>query len=155
MMVDLVPPQAVAESLAESLRPFAAGASMLLVRAASGRDTLPDTLTGYGGAVTLVEAYRNVIPGDSIEQLRVLFQDNPPDAITFTSGSTAHNLAALLQEAKVEIPKATVMASIGPITSQAMRDLGMEPTVEAVEATISGLVAALMSALVKFEPAGS
>jgi uroporphyrinogen-III synthase len=37
------------------------------------------------------------------------------------------------------------VASIGPITSQAMRDLALQPTVEATEASIPALVSALAS----------
>ena len=145
MKVDLVPPQAVAESLAEALKAHAAGATMLLVRAAAGRDILPEALIAAGATVTIAEAYRNVIPTESVEELRTLFTTNPPDAITFTSGSTAQNLVALLDAAALTIPEGVVLASIGPITSHAMRDLGLEPTVESTESTISALVAALSS----------
>src|ERR1700722_8733506 len=48
LTVDLIAPQAIAESLAEALRPHAGGASMLLVRAAVARDVLPETLTAAG-----------------------------------------------------------------------------------------------------------
>lgn len=143
MKVDLVPPQAVAESLAEALKAHARDSSMLLVRAAAGRDILPDALTAAGATLTIVEAYRNVIPTTSVEELRTLFTMNPPDAITFTSGSTAVNLVALMDVASLKIPGAVVLASIGPITSQAMRELGIEPTIESAEATIPALVAAL------------
>ena len=143
MTVDLVPPQAVAESLAKALKPHAPNATMLLVRAAAGRDILPDSLTSAGATVTIAEAYRNVIPTKSVEELRVLFTTNPPDAITFTSGSTAQNLVALMDAASLKIPEGVVLASIGPITSQAMREVGLEPTIEAGEATILALVATL------------
>ena len=143
MTVELVPPQAVAESLAEALIPFAPDASILLVRAAAARDFLPESLTEAGATVTVAEAYRNVIPADSIDQLRALFSFKPPDAITFTSASTAQNLMALLEAAQLKLPDNIVLASIGPITSQTMRDLGMRPDVEAKEATIPSLVVAL------------
>ena len=143
MQVDLLPAQAVAEALAEALRPHAADASMLLVRAAVGRDVLPEKLTEAGARVTIAEAYRNIIPHDSIVELRTLFTTNPPDAITFTSASTAQNLMSLLDAASLKLPNPVVLASIGPITSQAMRELGIEPSVEAAEATIPALVSAL------------
>lgn len=143
MSVDLMPPRAVAESLAEALRPHALNSSMLLVRAAAARDILPDTLTAAGAVLTIAEAYRNVIPPESIDQLRVLFAANPPDAITFTSGSTATNLVALLDAGTLKIPDGVVLASIGPITSQVMRNLNLEPNIEAIESTIAALVAAL------------
>jgi uroporphyrinogen-III synthase len=116
---------------------------MLLVRAAVARDILPESLTAAGATVTIAEAYRTIIPKNSIAELRTLFTTHPPDTITFTSASTAQNLMALLEAAQLKLPSGIVLASIGPITSQAMRELGMEPTIEAAEATIPALVAAL------------
>ena len=140
---DLVPPQAVAESFAEALAPHAPGSSMLLIRAAEARDALPEALVAAGATLTIAEAYRNVVPAEAAAQLRELFTRNPPDAITFTSASTVNNLAAILSAAQLTIPPATVLASIGPITTRALRELGLAPTVEAKEATIAALVQAL------------
>jgi uroporphyrinogen-III synthase len=142
--VDLIPEHYVAESFAEALIPQAPGASMLLVRAAAARDTLPETLAAAGATLTLAEAYQTIIPESSITALRDLFNAGPQlDAITFTSASTAQNLAALLESAGLTLPPATTLASIGPITSQAMRDLGLSPTLEASESTILALLEAL------------
>ena len=140
---DLIPSQAVAESLAQALAPHAAGASILLVRAAVARDVLPETLAAAGALVTIAEAYRNVVPEGAIDGLRTLFAERPPDAITFTSASTALNLCALLSQASLALPLQTVLASIGPITSAALCNLGLEPTVQAADATIPSLVDAL------------
>jgi uroporphyrinogen-III synthase len=145
--VDLVPVVATGESLAEALAPHAAGTSMLLVRAAVGRDVLPEALVAAGAMLTVAEGYRNVVPGDSVVALRDLFENAPPDAITFTSASTAQNLILLLESASLTVPGTTVLASIGPITSAAMAGLGLRATVEAKEATISGLVEALVGVL--------
>ncbi len=142
--VDRMPTRYVAEALAEALLPDAAGASMLLVRATIARDVIPETLMAGGARVTIADAYRTVVPEDSIAQWKQLFATAPPDAITFTSASTARNFVALLDRANVPIPEGTVLASIGPITSQAMRELCLEPTVEAREATLASLVAALL-----------
>jgi uroporphyrinogen-III synthase len=141
---DLIPPQSTAESLAQTLLPHAPAASMLLVRAAVARDILPQTLIAAGTRLTLADAYRNQIPSNSIASLQALFVTNPPDAITFTSASTAQNLHALLLAATLTVPPGTILASIGPITSDAMRSLALEPTVEAPEATIASLVTALL-----------
>lgn len=141
--VDLMPPSYVAEALAEALTPHAAGASMLLVRAAEARDTLVEALTTAGAQMTVVPAYRTVIPEDSIDNLRKLFLTSPPDAITLTSASTARNLVALLGQAGLALPRQVTLASIGPITSTAMRELSLEPSLEAAESTIPALVASL------------
>ncbi|MCL2660323.1 MAG: uroporphyrinogen-III synthase [Acidobacteriaceae bacterium] len=145
LKVDLIPPRYVAESLAESLAPEAAGKRVLLVRAAVARDILPDELKRAGASVTIAEAYRNRIPEESIPALQELFASpkNLPDAITFTSSSTARNLVALLDAANLILPPSVALASIGPITSQSMRDLGLTPDIEALESTIPALVEAL------------
>jgi uroporphyrinogen-III synthase len=149
LTVDLIPPRYIAESLAESLLPEAPGKSFLLVRAAEARDHLPETLTAAGATVTIAEAYRNQIPPDSIPALQALFAsaENYPDAITFTSASTARNLMALLEASSLSLPPDITLASIGPITSDTLRDLGRPPTIEAPEPTIPALIQSLLSHL--------
>ena len=145
LTVDLLPSHYVAESLAEALLQEAPGKSFLLVRAAVARDTLPEVLTAAGATVTIAEAYRNQTPPGSIPALEALF-DTPthyPDAITFTSASTVRNLVALLEVASLTMPAAVTRASIGPITSQALREFGLPPHIEAAEPTVPSLVTAL------------
>lgn len=149
MRVDLVPAVYVAESLAEALAPQVRGKRVLLVRAEQARDVLPEALNDAGADVTIAVAYRNQIPAGSIAALRQLFEsmENYPDAITFTSASTARNLVELLQAAEVELPPSVRLVSIGPITSEALCGLGLEPCVEATEPTLSALVEALVEHL--------
>jgi uroporphyrinogen III methyltransferase/synthase len=64
--------------------------------------------------------------------------------ITFTSSSTAANFAALVKDGKLEeVLHDVAVASIGPITSETLRKLGLPVTVEAAESTIPGLVRAI------------
>jgi uroporphyrinogen-III synthase len=120
---------------------------VLLIRATEARDVLPAALVQSGAQLTVVEAYRNRIPLESVPRLQELFASpaDYPDAITFTSASTARNLTALLEVSGLVIPSDIVLASIGPITSQALRDLGLDSTVEAKEATTQELVEALIT----------
>lgn len=144
--IDLMPESYVAEAFAAALVPHCPGASLLLVRAAVARDVLPLALTQAGANLTIVDAYRNVIPQESIAALPTLFSAEsaaPLDAITFTSASTARNVAVLLEAAGLVVPASVALASIGPITSAAMRSLGLKPTVEARESTIAALVDAM------------
>jgi uroporphyrinogen-III synthase len=133
-----------AVDLVEVLLPHAPGARMLLVRAAVAREVLPDQLVQAGAELTVVEAYRTVVPRESVEAVAALFRGPlPPDAIPFTSASAAQNLQALLDAAGVSLPPETMLASIGPVTSLAMREMGWKPAVEASEATLDALVQAL------------
>ena len=145
LTVNLTPPRYVAEVLAEALKPFAAGSTMLLIRAEQARDVLPEALTTAGATLTIATAYRTIIPPDSIAILRraLAEEQSYPDAITFTSASTATNLAALLESGGLKLPESIVRASIGPITSRTLHDLGWPPTIEAAEATIPSLCEAL------------
>lgn len=145
--VDLTPKQAVAESLVESLlqEPIA-GQHVLLVRAKVARDVLPDELQKAGAIVEIADAYRTIVPAASVEAVRQLFvQPNwLPEVVTFTSSSTVMNFFRLLFEAGVPgWPARMAAASIGPITSQTLREHGIEPIVEATQYTIPGLVAAI------------
>ncbi len=146
LRVDLVPERYIAESLAAELAPYAAKSHMLLIRAAEARDALPETLRAAGASLTIVDAYRNQIPSGSIAALQSLFASPKtlPDAVTFTSASTARNLFTLLEAANLTLPENILRASIGPITSQALRELGHPSHVEAREHTIPALVQALV-----------
>lgn len=144
--VDEVPKQSIAESLVESLRPQVSGQNILLVRAKVARDVLPDELRKVGATVDVVDAYQTVVPATSADALRLVFAapSRLPDGVTFTSSSTVTNFFRLMREANIAAwPTNMAAASIGPITSQTLRQHGIEPAVEATEYTIPGLVAAL------------
>ncbi len=143
--VDLVPPVFVAESLGEALRPLVAGAAVLLVRAEVAPEVLPEMLRAAGALVTIASAYRTVVPKQSVEALRTLFSEgvNYPDAVTFTSGSTVTNLLTLLDAGGLTLPPGIALVSIGPVTSRALREAGMEPSGEAEEATLESLCEAV------------
>jgi uroporphyrinogen-III synthase len=153
---DLMPPQAVAESLAEALLPHArqtdgSPTRFLLIRAEEAREHLPEALLAAGAEVTIAPAYRTVIPAGSIDAIGELFArpENYPDAITFTSSSTARNLFALLEAAGITLPggEKSVIASMGPITSATLRDLGYPPDMEATDASVEALAEELVGFL--------
>lgn len=151
---DVVPPQAVAESLTDALLPHAlqfdgTPTRFLLVRAEQARELLPESLRAAGAEVTIAPAYRTVVPEGAVEALRGLFTrpEDYPDAITFTSSSTARNFFALLEAAGMVLPHGIVRASIGPVTSATLRELGQPPHVEAPEANVTALAETLVQHL--------
>jgi uroporphyrinogen-III synthase len=141
----LMPATYTAEALAAMLVPEASGLRVLLVLAEDAPMILRDALAAAGASVTIAAAYRNRIPEASLAAVTSLFGDTAsyPDAVTFTSASTAANLLALLDAARLALPACVIRASIGPITSRALRELGLPPHVEAAESTIPALAAAL------------
>ena len=142
--VDLVPKEYVAEGLLAALGDRdLRGKAVLIPRAKVARDVVPRTLEERGARVEVVEAYRTVTPEIPPQELKRLFTP-PPDAITFTSSSTVANFAMLVGEDRLaEVLRGVAIASIGPITSQTLRKLGLSVTLEAEESTMAGLVAAL------------
>ena len=69
-----------------------------------------------------------------------------PHLVTFTSSSTAKNFAALLGKAANRSMKGVQFASIGPVTSATLRELGMPVAIEASEYTMGGLIRAIVLA---------
>jgi uroporphyrinogen-III synthase len=154
---DLVPVQSVAESLVDALRDQVAGTRVLLVRASVARDIIPEALTQLGASVGVADAYQTIVPESSAAAIQDLFRpetppaapaESPtPDAITFTSSSTVKHFLSLLTAAGLQRPLSLQAISIGPITSATLRQNGWEPTAEAHNHDINGLVEAVIRAL--------
>lgn len=145
--VDYVPQNYVAESLIDSFPEDVTGKRILLARASVARDVIPDALRARGAEVHIADAYRNGLPAEAPELLRQALL-KPIDAATFTSSSTATHLAEAAAKAGIAFPFANVPAiSIGPITSETLRELGWPPAAEADPHDIPGLIAATVSTL--------
>jgi uroporphyrinogen-III synthase len=143
LTVDIVPDKYVAESVVRSLKAKVKGKRVLLVRAKVARDVIPRELRKAGARVDVVEAYETVVPKASQNRLHALFNNNRrrPHIITFTSSSTARNFCALASKASL---RGIRTASIGPVTSATLNQLGLPVAIEAKEFTISGLVGAIV-----------
>jgi len=147
MAADIVPKQYVAESLVAELGDQVNGSRILLARAAVARDVIPEELARRGAVVEVVDAYRTVIPEGALARVREVFSDPSrwPDAVTFTSSSTVKNFFALWREAGFDgIPARTAALSIGPITSETLREFGWAPVCEAESHDVEGLVQAVV-----------
>ena len=144
IVADLVPERFVAESLLESFPdPSAPRARVLLARAEQARDVLPDGLAARGYKVEILPVYRTVTASPDAQALaRVRVGD--VSAITFTSSSTVRNFVDLVGPFACAQP---LVASIGPVTSDTARDLGLRVDAEAEQHTIRGLVAAVVELL--------
>ncbi len=149
MKVSAMPDEYVAEAVVAMLKKRVAGRRVLLARAAVARDVIPERLRQCGADIHVVEAYRTVIPGDSIERVRELFAEGKPlpDAVTFTSSSTVNNFFALLAAAKMEKPPGLRAVSIGPVTTRTLSQHKWEPAREASPYDIPGVVEACVKLL--------
>jgi len=145
--VDVMPEKYVAESVVEELWEQVRGKRVLLVRAKVARDVIPEELRKAGARVHVAEAYETVVPEESRARLAQTLHDprQRPTAITFTSSSTVRNFVALLgSDNPAKSLHGITIASIGPVTSATLRELGLPVGVEAKEYTIPGLVRALV-----------
>jgi uroporphyrinogen III methyltransferase/synthase len=142
--VDFVPKDYRAEGLLDAMKDFdLRGKAVLIPRAKVARDLVPKALAERGARVEVLEAYETVVPQIAPEELDQLLTP-PPDAMTFTSSSTASNFAKLLGGRKpAEVLGGTAVVSIGPVTSETLRKLGLTVSLEAEKSTILGLVEVL------------
>ena len=143
LKVDLMGREYVAEGL---LQAFAAhdlaGRRVLLPRAAVARDLVPVELSRRGAQVDVVEAYRTVTPaGASATAAEIFAGARRPDCITFTSSSTVRNFVAIAGVAALAGVK---VASIGPVTTETARALGVAVDAKARMFTVDGLVDAVV-----------
>lgn len=144
---DLLPERFVAESLAEALlgRDAVRGRRFLMLRADIARPALRQMLREGGAEVddpAIYETHRPAgLPAEVLQALR----QRRVDWVTFTSSSTATNFVDLLGE-EAGLLRDVKRASIGPVTSQTLRRLGFDVTVEATTSNMGGLVEAMATA---------
>jgi uroporphyrinogen-III synthase len=145
--VDVVPTEYVAESVVRSLKSKVKDKRVLLVRAKVARDVIPRELRKAGARVDVVEAYETVVPQSSRRRLRAALKSSrrSPNVVTFTSSSTVKNFVELVGRQSKSLDRIQ-MASIGPVTSATLRDLGLPVDIAAREFTIPGLITAIVDA---------
>ncbi|MDD9303729.1 MAG: uroporphyrinogen-III C-methyltransferase [Desulfobacter sp.] len=143
---DILPETYRAESVVDAFANVdIQGKQILLPRAKKARTILPEELAKMGAMVDEVAAYETQLAQEGKESLIDMLKDNAIDAVTFTSSSTVSNFISLLENQDSHaLLKDVTLASIGPITSDTARSLGLEPEIEASPYTIQALVNALV-----------
>ena len=137
VVADVVPERFVAEGLVEALADVPVQRA-LVARAAEARDVLPDALRARGAEVEVMALYETIaepLDGATLDAVQ------SADYVTFTSSSTVR----FFLQAGASVGPATRILSIGPVTSETLREHGLEPDVEAARHDIDGLVAALIA----------
>jgi len=124
------------------------GKKVLLARSDVADKSLPSSLTGLGAEVKDVACYRTLMADPDRSVVRMLL-DGQIDVATFTSASTARNFAAILGRDVDKIAPGTLFASIGPRTSAAVREAGLDVQIEAEKHTVPHLVKAIVTYLRK------
>ncbi len=146
LKVDLCPQAFVAEALADELAKLGvAGKKFLLLRADIARPLLRERLIAdKASEVKDVAIYETRSATALLPELIDAVDAKEVTAVTFTSSSTAKNFATLLGPDYIAKLAGVKIISIGPITSQTLRDLGLPPTVEAKVFNVQGIVDALL-----------
>jgi len=123
-------------------------------RSSMANGELGDALNARGARVTEVTAYRSRPPADRSRAIELItdLAAGKVDAVTFTSASTAKNLAKIAEEEKMfgqlnEGLGRTVVAAIGPRAKGAIEELGFNVDIVPEKHSIRDLVEALASNL--------
>ena len=135
------------------------GERVIVQRYGASNEDLDDALRGKGAEVVEIATYRWALPADTRPLVALLdaLDRGEVDATVFTSASQAQNLFALAERLGRKEQLAgnlgrTLVASIGPVCSAALRELGVEVALEAKPPKLGPLVAALDQALLVERP---
>ena len=142
LRADALAEEFIGEGLARAVLAGGVPKRVLLARAQVARDALPDLLREAGALVEVVPVYETVA-ADTGEALRAHFERAEIDVALFTSSSTVNAVVDTLGPRAAELLSRVTVASIGPITSQTLRERGVRADVVATIFTVDGLLDAL------------
>ncbi len=143
MKVDLVPDSFISEGVVSAFsREDIAGSRMLLPRAETARDVIPEELAKLGAAVDVATLYRNISSGRPKSELETWIKQGKVDVVTFTSPSTVINFMKIMG-GRNPLPPHVRIACIGPVTAAAVAEAGMKTDIMPERSTIPGLVEGL------------
>ncbi|MBC8205344.1 MAG: uroporphyrinogen-III C-methyltransferase [FCB group bacterium] len=145
LSADFVPTKAtvaaLAEELIEEMGEFPG--RVIRVKGNLGEPIIEDTLKSQGYNVIPLQVY-SAITAEWDEGMFTLLEDNPPDLITFTSGSTVKGFFEILGEERAkDTARRAVIASIGPMTSQTLREYNIDVEIKAEVHSVPGLIDAV------------
>lgn len=146
----LVPADFRAEGLVDEFRAMGPDACrrVLLPRALEAREIFPEALREMGCSVDVVTVYQvRAAQPDAAVMARLA--EGSIDVVTFTSGAIAEAFLSAVSSAGMnahDVMARASVASIGPVTSEALGMLGYEADIEASESTMESLAEAVGAA---------
>jgi uroporphyrinogen-III synthase len=130
------------------------GARVVVQRYGVTNVELEDALKVRGAEVVEIPTYRWALPANTqlLIDLIGALERREVDAVMFTNAAQVRNLFAIATtlgraDALRAALAGTLIASIGPVASAALRDFGVNPTLEASPPKLGPLVSALNAAL--------
>ena len=144
---DFVPASSISENVAQGLiERGAANGKVLVVRAQESREVIEAKLHEAGADVEVAPVYRTLPDLSNVEATRAAIEADEVNWVSFTSSSTVKNFVEALGAEFIATNRDKFrVAVIGPITAATARQAGLEPDVEAGEASVEALASALLS----------
>ena len=141
---DLIPDRFIAEGLLDKFKEEhnIENQTVLWVRPENARDVLSDGLSELGGIVDSCIAYGIEPEHDDPTGAADRFKKEGADMVTFTSSSTAK----YFHDLNLTWPDSCKAASIGPITTKKLNELGKSDVIEAENSNIECLVETIVEA---------
>jgi len=118
---------------------------VLLPRALEAREVLAEALAEMGCVLDVVTVYR-VQAARPVPEVIERLKTHAIDVVTFTSGAIASAFLSAMVEAGLdarEVMGRLTIASIGPVTTEALEALGYTVDIEAEESTMASLAVAV------------
>ncbi len=145
---DFVPKRSNGEALAKELSASVTleGQCIGLLRGDLAGDELPRLLRDAGATVKEATAYRTTLADPLPESVTEMLRQRAIDWAAFTSSSCVNNLITLLGQER-HLLGGVKVASIGPMTSEAVRAAGLQVTVEAAKPSIGQLCRSITEAV--------
>jgi uroporphyrinogen III methyltransferase/synthase len=142
--VDFVPSIFTSKELGKQLTGFTnlRGKKVLLLRSQLASNELIEWLEKTGAKVENVPVYRIDTTKNKCDWLVEKIKTSNIDWLVFASSSSARAFFEQIQAKTVNLSK-TKVASIGPVTSEQLKNLGIKVHAEATEHTIDGLIDAI------------
>lgn len=145
LRVDFVPEEFRAEAIAEGFKKIGAeGERILIPRAQTGREILPEELTRIGMNVDVAPTYKIVRPDVETAWLREMLRKKEIDVVTFTSGSCVRNFIEILGVEEYKVLLAGVkIACISPVTADSVIRYGLNVDIVPERYTVEDLAEAI------------
>jgi uroporphyrinogen III methyltransferase/synthase len=145
--VDVTPERFVAEGVLDALaqRDDIRDARVLYIAAEGARDVLPNGLAALGARVDVVPIYRSVADEAGVEAMRAFVAAAGGGERSLAAFTSASAVRAYVNAVGIDCARRVAVATIGPTTSAAAREAGLDVRVEAERSTIPALVEAIVA----------
>ena len=151
---DLIPHQFTGEGVVKAMKGEMKleGKRILLPRAETAREIIPESLKKEGAHVTVATVYRNIPPDIAEEALQEILVNRKADLVVFTSPSNVKNFVhAAGDKGFGDALHRIKAACIGPVTANAARAAGLDVVIEPEESTLESVSNAILQYFVQTE----